>query len=123
MYRIAKRFTFDAAHRLEGLPVGHKCSRMHGHTYTVEVVLAADALTVTGMVLDYGELARLRDWINATWDHRTLNECFPFGPVRQPTAENMAAAVFDLCVDWCWPVVEVRVSETPNTWASYSEPG
>lgn len=38
-YRIGKSFTFDAAHRLPGLRAGHKCGRLHGHTYTVEVVL------------------------------------------------------------------------------------
>lgn len=42
-YRIRKSFTFDAAHRLPGLGEGHKCGRLHRHTYTVEVVLTAPA--------------------------------------------------------------------------------
>lgn len=42
-YRIEKRFGFDAAHRLPSLPPGHKCSRGHGHTYTVVRLAAAGA--------------------------------------------------------------------------------
>ncbi|MGH8897377.1 MAG: 6-pyruvoyl trahydropterin synthase family protein [Egibacteraceae bacterium] len=37
MFRIGKSFTFDAAHHLPGLSEGHKCARLHGHTYTVMV--------------------------------------------------------------------------------------
>lgn len=35
MYRIGKRFMFEAAHHLPDLPEGHKCARLHGHSYTV----------------------------------------------------------------------------------------
>ena len=59
MYRISKKWTFDAAHHLDGLPEGHKCARVHGHTWTVEVVLAAVTLTGPGFVTDFGELAPL----------------------------------------------------------------
>jgi hypothetical protein len=39
MYRISKTFTLEAAHRLNGLSEGHKCGRLHEHSYTVQVVL------------------------------------------------------------------------------------
>jgi 6-pyruvoyltetrahydropterin/6-carboxytetrahydropterin synthase len=60
VYLISKKFTFDAAHQLEGLPYEHKCGRLHGHTYTVEVVIGAHKLTEEGWVVDFGELLRSR---------------------------------------------------------------
>ena len=55
-YRIAKRFRFEAAHQLGGLPPNHPCSRLHGHSYAVELVLAG-GLDARGFVVDYGDLA------------------------------------------------------------------
>jgi 6-pyruvoyltetrahydropterin/6-carboxytetrahydropterin synthase len=55
-FRIGKRFTFDAAHHLPSLPADHKCSRVHGHTYTVEFVLESSELTGPGFVTDFGDL-------------------------------------------------------------------
>lgn len=49
-FRIGKRFTFEAAHQLANLPEGHKCGRLHGHSYNVEVVLTATELTGPGFV-------------------------------------------------------------------------
>lgn len=42
MYRIGKLFRFEAAHHLSDLPEGHKCARLHGHSYTVEISVATD---------------------------------------------------------------------------------
>ncbi|GAB3832077.1 6-pyruvoyl tetrahydropterin synthase family protein [Dactylosporangium cerinum] len=61
MYTIGKRFGFSAAHHLPGLPDGHKCGRHHGHNFSVEVVLGADALVPPGFVRDFGELGPFRD--------------------------------------------------------------
>ena len=83
---IGKRFSFDAAHHLPGLPEGHKCARQHGHTYTVEVILAADALTGPGFVVDFGDLEPLRAYLDATFDHRDLNTVVDF----PPTSEHLA---------------------------------
>ena len=117
---IGKRFTFEAAHRLGGLPEGHKCRRLHGHSYTVEVVLAADELSGPGLAADFAVLDVFRDHLAAAYDHRVLNEVIDV----EPTSENLARALFD----WCTAsivlpetayVEAVRVSETPATWAEY----
>lgn len=117
MFTITKRFEFSAAHHIEGLPPGHPCSRPHGHNYAVELILSAPALTPPGFVLDYGELAPFGEWINDTLDHRDLNDEIP-GPT---TAERIAQYMFGVVRDvWPeWPLVAVRVSETPKTWAEY----
>jgi 6-pyruvoyltetrahydropterin/6-carboxytetrahydropterin synthase len=120
VYRIGKRFTFDAAHRLSGLPPGHKCSRTHGHTYTVEVELAATVLTGPGFVTDFADLAPFGRYLDEQVDHRDLNEVLD----AEPTSENLARLFFSWCTQHLdlaagGLVTAVRVSETPATWAEY----
>lgn len=115
MYTITKQFAFSASHQLSGLPDGHPCGRLHGHNYIVEVVLQSEALTEVGFVRDYGELKPLSEYIDLHFDHQHLNARMG----SNPTAEHLAAHLFLFCARQ-WPeVVEVRVSETPKTWAAY----
>lgn len=120
VYHIGKRFTFEAAHWLSGLASGHKCGRMHGHSYTVEVLVEAAELTGPGFVVDFGELAPLKRHLDARYDHQLLNEVLDV----EPTSENLAKMLFD----WCSAhlplpdgavLTAVRVSETAATWAEY----
>lgn len=116
-YEIQKEFHFSASHQLEHLPEGHQCARLHGHNYLVVVVLGSDTLNADGFVRDYGELKPLKEYIDNALDHRHLNNVLNF----RTTAENLACHLYNLCVnEFGWEeVVEVRVSETPKTWASY----
>jgi 6-pyruvoyltetrahydropterin/6-carboxytetrahydropterin synthase len=118
--RISKRFTFEAAHQLGGLAAGHKCGRPHGHSYSVEVILAAKELSGPGFVTDFAALDPVRKHLDEVYDHRVLNEVLDV----EPTSENLARLLFD----WCTANVPlpgtaafeaVRVSETPATWAEY----
>ncbi len=122
MYRISKKFKFDAAHQLHGLPVGHKCAALHGHTYTVEVFVESEQLDDRGFVRDYGELRDLGQFIDSHLDHQNLNEVgdkFGIEELAQPTAENIARYLYEWSVER-WPdVAAVRVSETPETSAEY----
>ena len=117
MHKIGKRFSFSASHFIGGLPADHPCARLHGHNYEVEVVLQAPALDAVGFVRDFHELSALKDFINATLDHRHLNDVFGHD---RTTTEVIAQWLYD----WCkahWPeVVAVRVSETPSSWAEYA---
>ncbi|MDD3517434.1 MAG: 6-pyruvoyl tetrahydropterin synthase family protein [Chromatiales bacterium] len=115
MFTIAKQFHFSASHILEGLPEGHKCGRLHGHNYVVELVLAAQELDRHGFVVDYGDLDAFKRIIDEEFDHRHLNDVME-GPT---TAENIACQLY-LRAKALWPqVVTVRVSESPRTWAEY----
>lgn len=118
MYTITKAFAFSASHVLIGLPEGHQCGRLHGHNYVVELVLASPDLDERGFVFDYGELAPVRRWIDETLDHRHLNDVMG---ETSSTAENLARMIYwkgrSLLPDA--PLVAVRVSETPKTWAEY----
>jgi 6-pyruvoyltetrahydropterin/6-carboxytetrahydropterin synthase len=116
VYRIEKRFSFSASHKIGGLPAGHPCAHLHGHNYEVAVVLESEALDAGGFVRDYRDLDALKRMIDETLDHRHLNDVLGHD---RTTAEVLAAFVYDWCVER-WPeVAAVRVSETPRTWAEY----
>jgi 6-pyruvoyltetrahydropterin/6-carboxytetrahydropterin synthase len=118
-FTIGKRFSFAAAHHLEGLPGGHKCARVHGHSYSVEIVLANGQLDGAGFVADYGDLDPLRRYIDSELDHRDLNSVLPV----QPSCENIARYLYLWCLDNLEHghlVTAVRVSESPATWAQYA---
>src|SRR5574342_914907 len=115
MYRISKKWTFDAAHHLDGLPPGHKCARTHGHTWTVEVVLAAESLVLPGFVADFGDLAPVGAYLEATFDHQDLNAVVDFSP----TSENLARHVAEwflshMPTHLAERLAGVRVSEDPT---------
>lgn len=115
MYSICKRFDFEAAHRLRGLPKGHPCSRRHGHSYRVWLTLATEKLDATGFVVDFGALGDFKQWVDEKLDHRNLNKVLPVNP----TCENLARFIYE---KWCHKIpqlVAVRVSETEKTWGEY----
>lgn len=70
---ICKQFDFDAAHFLPYVEEGHKCGRMHGHTYRVDVEFAGEP-DRRGFVVDYAEIAEAWGPIHAMLDHRVLND-------------------------------------------------
>lgn len=115
MITIAKRFTFDAAHHIDTLPVGHKCRRMHGHTYEVEVELRGPARP-DGMVLSYEELAELWAPLHDRLDHRVLNDV---PGLQVPTTEALVLWLFDhlVALGLATLLEAVTVRESATTWA------
>lgn len=87
MVTICKEFDFDAAHRLPRVPEGHKCGRMHGHTYRVQLVFSGDIDDETGWFMDYADIAAAWAPLNAVLDHHTLNE---IPGLENPTTEVLA---------------------------------
>ena len=78
MYQITKSFSFSAAHSLPSLPEDHKCHRLHGHNYVVELCVAAHRIDKHGMVTDFAIISDAVAPIVATLDHRNLNDLFDF---------------------------------------------
>jgi len=85
-------FGFEAAHLLPNMPEGHKCARLHGHSYRVEVHVSGEPDATTGMVVDFAELKRACEPVRERLDHRYLNEV---EGLENPTAEILAGWIWD----------------------------
>ena len=107
---IGRRYAFEAAHQLPMVPDGHKCKRMHGHNYEIEITVEGD-IKPDGFIIDFWDLDKVVDPLIALVDHRTLND---IPGLENPTAENIAIWFLQQLPDY---VYKVRVYETKNCWA------
>jgi 6-pyruvoyltetrahydropterin/6-carboxytetrahydropterin synthase len=89
---IFREFTFDAAHRLNHLPEGHKCARVHGHTYRLIVHVTGPLDERLRWIVDFAEIKRLTREVLKPLDHHYLNEV---EGLEQPTTENIAMWIWD----------------------------
>lgn len=85
--KLSRRYEFQAAHRLPNVSAGHKCGRVHGHTYHVEIVIRGEPDEVTGWICDFGDVDKAWSPIFRTLDHRYLNE---IPGLENPTCERIA---------------------------------
>ncbi|MCP3100051.1 6-carboxytetrahydropterin synthase QueD [Myxococcus sp. K15C18031901] len=106
---ISKEFTFEAAHRLPNVPVGHKCSRVHGHSYRIEITVRGPVDPHLGWIVDFAELNAAWQPLHAQLDHRLLNEV---PGLENPTSELLAGWLFERLTFPTAKVVKIRVSET-----------
>lgn len=109
---ISKMFDFDAAHFLPNVPDGHKCKRLHGHTYRVEVVLRGEP-DARGFVVDYAEIAEAWRPVEAMLDHRLLNDV---EGLENPSTEVLAPFIAHALVDALPLLHTVRVYESSTTY-------
>lgn len=114
MFIIQKQFGFEAAHKLEGLPWDHPCSRPHGHSYAAIFTLKSTTLNDVGFVRDYRDLDRIKRFIDDKLDHRDLNQVLAFNP----TAELIAKFLYESFAD-IPELTAVTVKETEKTTATY----
>lgn len=89
---IFREFTFEAAHRLTNVPDGHKCARLHGHSYRVAVHVTGPVGERTGWVVDFQEIQDAFAVLHGQLDHRYLNEVAGLG---NPTSENLARWIWE----------------------------
>jgi 6-pyruvoyltetrahydropterin/6-carboxytetrahydropterin synthase len=114
--KISQAFKFEAAHFLPGVPATHRCSRLHGHSYRVEVQLEGPVDPHTGFVVDFFDLEKAFTDIVGALDHRCLNEVTG---LENPTAENIAVWIWDRLKVGIKPISAVRVYETADCWAEF----
>lgn len=131
MFRVSREIDFCYGHRLMDYP--GKCCHLHGHNGKLLITIEAERLDEQGMVLDFAEIKRVvLGWIDDHLDHRMiLRRDDPVVPMLQqlgepmhlidvnPTAENIAKIVCDFAQSKGFPVVEVRLWETPHCFATY----
>lgn len=113
---ISRSFRLEAARRLPRLPESHPCSRLHGHSFHVEVVLEGPIDPVLGWLVDYDEIAAAWAPIAQALDHRLLNE---IEGLENPTSELLAAWIFARLATTLPALSAVTVMETPETRATY----
>ncbi len=110
-FEIWKSFTIEAAHWLPNLPEGHKCRRMHGHSFQVEIHVSGN-LTPEGWVTDFADIKRAFQPIFDQLDHRCLNE---IEGLENPTSEVLARWIWARLRPQLTGLSEVVVSETCTT--------
>ncbi len=91
LVRLSRSFTFEAAHHLPQAPEGHKCRRLHGHSFKVELVCEGPIDSKTGWLVDFAEIKRAFDPLYKQLDHHYLNE---IEGLENPTAEHLTK--------WIW---------------------
>ena len=135
MFRISREIDFCYGHRL--MNYEGKCRHLHGHNGKVIITIEADQLDERGMVLDFSDIKHVVSrWIDENLDHRMIlcredpavSALTELGePLflinTNPTAEELARLIFDYAQANGFPVVEVRLWETPKCCAIYCGTG
>ena len=89
---IFEEYSFEAAHRLPNTPPGHKCQRLHGHSFRIELHVRGAVEADTGWVMDFGDIKQAFQPLHDQLDHHYLNE---IEGLANPTSENLARWI------WC----------------------
>src|SRR3954452_18448931 len=113
---IFREFTFEAAHRLPYVPDDHKCSRLHGHSYRIEVRVSGPVGNETGWVLDFADLKAAWRPLHDALDHRYLNDV---PGLENPTSENLARWIWERLALNLDGLNEVVVRETCTSGCSF----
>lgn len=112
---IFREFAFEAAHWLPSVPEGHKCARLHGHSYQVTVRVRGQVDPVTGWVMDFAELAHAFAPVDAELNHHCLNDV---PGLVNPTSEHLARWIWDRLAGTL-PLAAVEVRETRSSGCIY----
>ncbi len=131
MYKVTREIHFCYGHRL--LNYSGKCRHLHGHNGRVEIELFSEVLNDLGMVRDFEEIKNVvQAWIDENLDHKmilckkdplipflnTLNETY-YLIDENPTAETLSKLIYDYSASQHLPISQVRLWETPKSFASY----
>lgn len=114
--QLSRDYHFEAAHRLPRVPPSHKCSRVHGHSYHVTLLVAGEVHPEMGWLIDFADIDQVVEPVIARLDHHLLND---IPGLDNPTSELLAA--------WLWReiqpglpgLVEISVAETPTSRCIY----
>jgi 6-pyruvoyltetrahydropterin/6-carboxytetrahydropterin synthase len=113
---IFKEFTFEAAHRLPNLPEDHKCARLHGHSFRVEVHVGGAVDPHLGWVMDFAQISAAFRPLHDQLDHRYLNEV---EGLQNPTSENLARWIWARLLPALPGLARVVVRETCTSGCVY----
>jgi len=113
---IFKEFTFEAAHRLPHVPPGHKCARLHGHSFRVRIAVRGPVGETSGWVMDFADVKEAVRPLHAQLDHHYLND---IPGLENPTSEVLARFVWRHLIRSLPGLSEVRIRETCTSGCVY----
>lgn len=113
---LYKEFTFEAAHRLPHVSPGHKCGRIHGHSFRVAVHVSGPLLPKLDWVLDFADIKTAFQPLFEQLDHNFLNE---IDGLENPTSENIARWIWTSLKPRLPSLSKIAVSETCTTGCIY----
>lgn len=113
---IYKDFRFEAAHRLPNVPEGHKCARLHGHSYRCRITISGEPKEPAGWIMDFSDLAAVAQPLLDQLDHYYLND---IAGLENPTSENLAQWLWNKLQGELPQLTEVEISETCTSGCIY----
>jgi 6-pyruvoyltetrahydropterin/6-carboxytetrahydropterin synthase len=113
---IFKEYTFEAAHRLPNVPAGHKCARLHGHSFHLAVHVKGPVCEPLGWVIDFADITSVVQPLIARLDHYYLNE---IPGLENPTSENIAKWIWRQLKPSLPTLSKILVKETCNCGCIY----
>lgn len=119
-FELNKDMNFSAAHHIPDERAG-KCSRVHGHTYYVNLTIAGDTLDELGFLVNFSALKKL---IHDAFDHTLLNDHDRFQTIS-PTTETVAETIYEMVSEYLEPLdnkpvcLQVLLRETPTSYVTY----
>lgn len=114
---IFKSFTLESAHRLPNVPAGHKCARVHGHSFRVEIHVSGPVDPHLGWVMDFADVKAAFDPLYRQLDHHYLNDV---PGLENPTSENLAKWIWQQLKPTLRQLSAVVVHETCTSGARYT---
>ena len=114
--RLTKQFHFEAAHHLPTFPPGHKCRRLHGHSFRFDVIVEGEVDADRGYLIDYGQIKALVEPLVKQLDHYYLNE---IEGLSNPTSENLAHWIWHRLIPCLAGLSAIVVHETCTSSCEY----
>lgn len=113
---IFREITFESAHRLPQVPEGHKCGRLHGHSYRARVWVRGEVDPQLGWFMDLGVLREKLEPVRLALDHRYLNE---IEGLENPTSEVVARWMWERLAPALPGLVRIEIMETCTSGVRY----
>lgn len=114
--RLSKSFRFEAAHHLPTFPDGHKCRRLHGHSFRFDVIVEGEVDPVRGYLIDYSDIKRAAEPLVRQLDHYCLND---IEGLENPTSEMLSRWIFDRLKPTLPQLTAIVVHETCTSTCEY----
>lgn len=114
---IYKKFSIEAAHRLPNVPAGHKCGRLHGHSFQVEIHVSGPVGAASGWVMDFADIKSAFKPVFEQLDHHYLNEV---AGLENPTSENIARWIWERLKPSLPLLTKVVINETCTSGCVYA---